>query len=87
MNLILKNLKGLSENLKNPTSFFRNYENNHVSAFMSSKNEINLKNNSIISKVNKNLIDNMNIHIDKIDKIYEKIITSLLEKYMKTQKK
>jgi CRP-like cAMP-binding protein len=87
MNLILKNLKGLSENLKNPTSFFRNYENNHVSAFMSSKNEINLKNNSIISKVNKNLIDNMNIHIDKIDKIYEKIITSLLEKYMKNQKK
>ena len=81
MELILKNLKGLSENLKNPTSFFRNYDNHNASTLRGS----NLTNKSI-NRINKNLIDNMNLHIKKIEEIYEKIIVSLIEKLMKNKK-
>ena len=81
MDLILKNLKGLSENLKNPTSFFRNYDNHNASTLRGS----NLTNKSI-NRINKNLIENMNLHIKKIEEIYEKIIVSLIEKLMKNKK-
>jgi hypothetical protein len=86
---ILQNLKGLSEKLKNPTNFFRNYGTNNISSFKPfNKSDDNLRKYSFInnSKMKQNMIINMNKQIEKIDFIYEKIIVSLLEKYIKKNK-
>ena len=87
--MLIQNLKGLSEKLKNPTNFFRNYGTNNISSFKPfNKSDDNLRKYSFInnSKMKQNMIINMNKQIEKIDFIYEKIIVSLLEKYIKKNK-
>ena len=85
--MLLQNLKGLSEKLKNPSNFFRNYETNNISKFkFSSDNNLGRNTFGYMEKINNNIIERMNKQIEKIDFIYEKIIVSLLEKYIKKKK-
>jgi hypothetical protein len=72
---IIKNLKGISEKLRNPTTFFSN------NLRFGKKNK-KLSSN-IISKIFKNEIENMKENIVKIDSIYEKLLESIIKKLLK----
>ena len=87
--MLIQNLKGLSEKLKNPTNFFSNYSTNNISSFkLSNKSVKHVRRNSSANfiSIKQNIINKMNKQIEKIDFIYEKIIVSLLEKYIKKKK-
>ena len=73
---IIQNLKGISEKLKNPTTFFSN------NLEFGKKNK-NLNNSNNIKKNVKNEIENMKENIVKIDNIYEKLLESIIKKLLK----
>ena len=75
MDLILKNLKGLSENLKNPTNLLKMKNEDEKKSYLNINSIINNENNDDINK--------LNIQIEKIDNLFEKILMSIVERQIK----
>ncbi len=72
---ILQNLKGLSENLKNPTNLLK---------FNNKKGKIsNFNSNCIINNENNDTIKKLRIQIERIENVFEKILMSIIEKQIK----
>ena len=72
---ILKNLKGLSENLKNPSNLLKIKKKIGKTS--------NYYINSIINNENSENIDILKMQIEKIDSLFEKILMSIIEKKIK----
>ena len=72
---ILKNLKGLSENLKNPTNLLKMKNEDEKKSYLNINSIINNENNDDINK--------LNIQIEKIDNLFEKILMSIVERQIK----
>ena len=100
INLVIDNLKGLSENLKNPSNFFKNFHKNSITHIHTINNnklfknnlDNNNNNNNLIMNKKKNNIKSINKNVllnqfFKLDNIFETIFTYYAYKNLKNRKK